>query len=249
MSFRRWARRECCRRAFAARDITASPTDDASQDERRLALLVEIAKGLSRAVDIDRLLDKIATYAFQIFAVDRVAILLLGDKGELVPKISRDRRGTEAGRTVPQSIARKVIQEKVAVLTDNAPEDERFGGQSILLQQVRSAMCAPLIGTDHEVLGVLYVDNQAATHRFGDEDLDFLVAFSGIGGVAIENSKFAERIRQEALVRSNFERYFAPQPWRLASRARPTPCSSAATSARSPCCSATFAASPRSPRR
>src|SRR5688572_10161340 len=80
-------------------DITASPTDDASQDERRLALLVEIAKGLSGAVDIDRLLDKIATYVFQIFDADRVAINLLGDHGEMVPKISRDRRGTEAGRT------------------------------------------------------------------------------------------------------------------------------------------------------
>src|SRR5687767_1341648 len=201
-------------------DITASPTDDASQDERRLALLVEIAKGLSGAVDINSLLDKIATYVFQIFDADRVAINLLGDTGEMVPKISRDRRGTEAGRTVPQSIARKVIQEKVAVLTDNAPEDERFGGQSILLQSVRSAMCAPLLGTDHEVQGVLYVDNQAATHQFGDEDLDFLVAFSGIGGVAIENSKFAERIRKEALVRSNFERYFAPS---LAARIASSP--------------------------
>jgi len=201
-------------------DITVSPSDDASQDERRLALLVEIAKGLSGAVDIDRLLDKVATYVFQIFDADRVAINLLGDKGEMVPKISRDRRGTEAGRTVPQSIARKVIQEKVAVLTDNAPEDERFGGQSILLQSVRSAMCAPLLGTDHEVQGVLYVDNQAATHQFGDEDLDFLVAFSGIGGVAIENSKFAERIRKEALVRSNFERYFAPS---LAARIASSP--------------------------
>jgi adenylate cyclase len=193
-----------------APDITVSPTADESRNERRLALLVEIAKGLSGAVDIDRLLDKVATYVFQIFDADRVAINLLDEHGEMVPKISRDRRGTEAGRTIPQSISRKVIQEKVAVLTDNAPEDTRFGGQSILLQSVRSAMCAPLLGTDHQVQGVLYVDNQAATHQFGDEDLDFLVAFSGIGGVAIENSKFSERIRKEALVRSNFERYFAP---------------------------------------
>ena len=203
-----------------APDITVSPTGDESRDERRLALLVEVAKGLSGAVDIDRLLDKIATYVFQIFDADRVAINLLGDQGEVVPRISRDRRGTEAGRTIPQSIARKVIQEKVAVLTDNAPQDERFGGQSILLQSVRSAMCAPLLGSDHQVQGVLYVDNQAATHQFGDEDLDFLVAFSGIGGVAIENSKFAERIRKEALVRSNFERYFAPS---LAARIASSP--------------------------
>jgi adenylate cyclase len=58
---------------------------------------------------------------------------------------------------------------------------------------------------------VLYVDNPSTTHRFGDDDLEFLVAFAGIAAVAIENSQFAERIRREGIVRSNFERYFAPQ--------------------------------------
>jgi adenylate cyclase len=99
----------------------------------------------------------------------------------------------------------------VALLSDNAGEDQRFGGQSILMQQVRSAICAPLIGSEDRVLGVLYVDNPSISHRFSDEDLEFLVAFAGIAAVAIENSQFAERIRREALVRSNFERYFAPQ--------------------------------------
>jgi adenylate cyclase len=76
---------------------------------------------------------------------------------------------------------------------------------------VRSAICAPLIGSENKVLGVLYVDNPSITHRFTDEDLEFLVAFAGIAAVAIENSQFAETIRRESLVRSNFERYFAPQ--------------------------------------
>jgi adenylate cyclase len=58
---------------------------------------------------------------------------------------------------------------------------------------------------------VLYVDNPSMAHQFSDDDLEFLVAFAGIAAVAIENSQFAERIRREALVRSNFERYFAPQ--------------------------------------
>jgi adenylate cyclase len=103
------------------------------------------------------------------------------------------------------------VEEKVALLTDNAVEDDRFGGNSIVMQQVRSAICAPLIGGEDRVLGVLYVDNPSTQHRFTDEDLEFLVAFAGIAAVAIENSEFAERIRREALVRSNFERYFAPQ--------------------------------------
>jgi adenylate cyclase len=185
------------------------PTGDKSQ--QKLATLLEVSKGLTRAVDVDTILEKIVGFAYQTLEVDRVAILLVDAKGELQPKISRDKRGGDAPRAVPQSIARKAVAEKVALLSDNAGEDQRFGGQSILMQQIRSAICAPLIGSEDRVLGVLYVDNPSITHRFSDEDLEFLVAFAGIAAVAIENSQFAERIRREGIVRSNFERYFAPQ--------------------------------------
>jgi adenylate cyclase len=186
-----------------------APAKDKSQE--KLSTLLEVSKGLTRAVDVDTILAKIVGYAYQTLDVDRVAILLLDENGDLVPKIARDRRGADAPRTVPQSIARQAMLEKSALLTDNAGEDERFGGVSIVMQQVRSAICAPLIGSEDRVLGVLYVDNPSMAHQFSDDDLEFLVAFSGIAAVAIENSQFAERIRREALVRSNFERYFAPQ--------------------------------------
>jgi adenylate cyclase len=194
------------------------PAGDKSQ--QKLATLLEVSKGLTRAVDVDTILEKIVGFAYQTLEVDRVAILLCDAQGELTPKISRDKRGGDAPRAVPQSIARKAVAEKVALLSDNAGEDQRFGGQSILMQQIRSAICAPLIGSEDRVLGVLYVDNPSITHRFSDEDLEFLVAFAGIAAVAIENSQFAERIRREGIVRSNFERYFAPQ---LAARIADSP--------------------------
>ena len=188
--------------------LSAPPSDKSQQ---KLATLLEVSKGLTRAVDVDTILDKIVGYAYGTLEVDRVAILLCDENNELVPKIARDKRGGDVPRSVPQSIARQAVVEKVALLTDNAGEDERFGGQSIVMQQVRSAICAPLIGSADRVLGVLYVDNPSITHRFSDDDLEFLVAFAGIAAVAIENSQFAERIRREGIVRSNFERYFAPQ--------------------------------------
>jgi adenylate cyclase len=187
-----------------------SEQDERDRTEKKLALLLEVSKRLSRAVDPDAILESIAGFVFQIMDVDRVAILLTDASGALVPRIARDRRGGTLRKTVPQSIARKVIGEKLAILSDNAPEDERFGGQSIVVQSVRSAMCAPLIASEDSALGILYVDNLTSTHRFNDEDLEFLIAFSGIAAVAIENARFAERIRRETLVRSNFERFFAP---------------------------------------
>jgi adenylate cyclase len=186
-----------------------------TQEERRekkLSLLLEVSKELSKQQELDRLLDKVVDFTFQIMNVDRVSILLLdGKSNELIPRISKSRTGdASAAKHVPQSIARKAVEERVAILSDNAAADERFKGKSILIQSVRSAMCTPLMGSDQQVLGILYVDNLTATHSFADEDLEFLIAFGGLTAVAIENSQLSERIRREALVRSNFERYFSP---------------------------------------
>ncbi len=190
--------------------VMAGDADPAEKDRQKLQILLEVSKGLTRATDVDALLRKVADYAFETLEADRCAILLHDDRGSLTTKISRDKRGADAPQAVPQSIARMAIDEKVAVLSDNAGEDQRFTGQSILMQKVRSALCVPLIGSENKVLGVLYLDNFMSAHRFSEADLDFSIAFAGIAAVAIENGQFSDRIRQQALVRSNFERFFTP---------------------------------------
>jgi adenylate cyclase len=190
--------------------VTAEGLEERRQ--KKLELLLEISKELSQQQELDRLLDKVVDFTFQIMNVDRVSILLLEEAtGELVPKISKGRTAhSTASKHVPQSIARKVVEDRVAILSDNTAADERFKGKSILIQSVRSAMCTPLMGTDQKVLGILYVDNLTATHSFADEDLEFLIAFGSLGAVGIENSQRSERLRREALVLSNFQRYFSP---------------------------------------
>ncbi len=197
----------------------AGQADPAEKDRRKLAILLEVAKGLTKATDVHGLLVKIAEYAFQTLEADRCAILLMDRDGHLHPQISRDRRGAAASGDVPQSIATQAAADKVAILTDDAGDDQRFTGQSIVLQKVRSAMCVPLIGSENKPLGVLYVDN-FSLKRFGETDLDFLIAFSGIAAVALENGQFAERIKAEMLARSNFERFFTPH---LAARIASSP--------------------------
>jgi len=192
-------------------DAQALVADDKSR--RTLATLLEVSKGLGKTADTDALLDKIVGYAYQILAVDRVAILLLDEHDELVSKIARDRRGGgdgDSARAVPRSIARTALNDRVAILTDNAGEDTRFTGQSIVMQQIRSAICVPLLGSERP-LGVLYVDHTGDARDFADEDFDLCIAFAGIAAVAIENAQFSQRIQREMLARSNFERFFTPQ--------------------------------------
>jgi len=188
----------------------APATESAEKSREKLATLLEVSKGLGKSVNLDALLENIVGFAYQILEVDRVSILLL-DGDELVPKIARDKRGGDTDRAVPQSIARTALNDKVAILSDNAGQDTRFGGQSILMQQIRSAICCPLIGSEDNALGVLYIDNVKANHRFSEDDFEFCIAFAGIAAVAIENEQFATRIHREAVARSNFERFFAPK--------------------------------------
>ncbi|HZF08266.1 MAG TPA: adenylate/guanylate cyclase domain-containing protein [Thermoanaerobaculia bacterium] len=180
---------------------------------RRLALFLDIAKELSGQFDLDRLLDKVVDLTFQVMSVDRVAILLLDAAGELKPRVSLCRSG---GRgtiwQVPEPLARESIAERTALLIENAPTDTRFGSSATAEREsVQSAMCAPLLGGQGTALGLIYLDNLTAPRSFSDEDLDFLSSFSGMIAVAIENSRLVERVRREAVVLSNFQRYFAPE--------------------------------------
>lgn len=185
------------------------------RQERKLALLLDIAKELSQQPEVDLLLDRVVGLTFQVMNVDRVAILMPdGGDGELAPRVWRSRVGTPVNGQppswrVPRSIVRKAVEDRVAVLIENAAADQRFEGTSVPTA-LRSALCAPMLGKQGTVLGLIYLDNLGATHSFGEEDLEFLSAFSGMAAVAIENSQLIERVRREAVVLSNFQRYFGP---------------------------------------
>jgi adenylate cyclase len=189
--------------------VAASTAEE--RQAKKLSLLLTAAQKLSSELDLDRLLRAIVDVTFEVMSVDRVSILLRDDStGELVPTISRSRLGDTQLQQVPRSIADKVVQERVAVVSHNAPADARFKGRSIVMQSVRSAMCSPLMASADQVLGILYVDNLTASNTFTDEDLQFLVAFSGLAAIGIKNSRFADQLQRQTIVRSNFERYFAP---------------------------------------
>ena len=185
---------------------------EAAKSAKKLEILLEISKALSRQQEVDKLLETIADFSFQVMAVDRCSILLGPNAEEMIPRVSKSRlgEGFASARHVPRSIVSQVVNESVAVLTDNAAEDERFKGKSILMQSVRSAMGAPLMASDGACVGVIYVDNLTSTHAYSADDLDFLIGFAGTASVAIENSQLASRLQREALVLSNFQRYFSP---------------------------------------
>lgn len=172
------------------------------RDRLKLTLLLEVSKALTRVASTDVLLDKMLQFIFRLVEVDQATILLLDEDHQLVPRLTRTRDGTTT-HEVPVSLAQQALEQKSALLSDDA-SDQRGDGAP------RTSVCAPLVGGEGRTLGVLYVDSLTSKRRVDEDDLEFLVAFAGIGAVALDNLRFTERSRQEAVIRGNFERFFTP---------------------------------------
>ena len=231
------------------RDRSRSRDGDHERTEKKLALLLEVSKGLSRAVDVDTLLDKIVELVFQILDVDRVAIMLVDDDGgRWCRKISRDRRGVIAARAVPQSIARKVVDEKVAILSDNAPRGHSASPASRSSCRACGRPCARRSSEARTRAGRAVrrqPDDDAPLQRRGSRVPRGVLEHRRGGASRTASSPSASAARRWCA--SNFERYFAPAAGRADRRARADAAQArAATSAPWPCCSATSAASRRS---
>jgi adenylate cyclase len=70
------------------------------------------------------------------------------------------------------------------------------------------AICAPLLGMQATVLGLLYVVADEAS--LGREELEFVSAFAGVVAVTLENLSLIERARGEAVAQAGYQRQFAP---------------------------------------
>ncbi len=205
---------------------SAVPLSDSTAQRRRAALdvayknrvfeiLVQVAKALISADDLSAVLDKVMDLIFEFLPADRGYLLLEESDGRLSLSVSRfkskKRPTSEGSAPYSRTIVDMVVKQKVAILTSDAQTDERFeSGDSIRLQQIRSAMCAPL-WSGSAVIGVIYIDSPLHAGSFSEQDLDLLGALANFAAVAIERGRLHERVAEEKRIRGRLERYHSPQ--------------------------------------
>ena len=178
-------------------------------------ILVQVAKTLILAREVEEILGKVVDLLFEHLPVDRAVVVLVGEDGRLVPMLARQRgkdsrESGDAGEIFSHTIVESVIQNRVAVLTSDALADGRFeAGQSIRIQQIRSAMCVPLWNQDR-IIGALHVDTPLRAGSFTADDLDLLTALGNFAAVAIERARLQRRIEKEERIRERLSRYHSP---------------------------------------
>ncbi len=187
---------------------------DLAYKNKVFEILVQVAKALISADDLATVLDKVMDLIFEFLPADR-GFLLLEEEGALQLRISRfgsGKRSTADGATpYSRTIVDMVVRQKVAILTSDAQADQRFeAGESIRMQQIRSAMCAPLWSRD-VVIGVIYIDSPLHAGTYSGQDLDLLTALANFAAVAIERARLHEHVLEEKRIRGRLERYHSPQ--------------------------------------
>jgi adenylate cyclase len=183
-----------------------------------LAEMYEMSKTLGSVFDLNAIFAKATDIIFRATPADRVVALLAEttlkdgqEDVELRPIATRARDAKLEAHakklTIGRTITRKVMRDKVAMLSQDAAAEAQFAGvDSIVSQGVRSTICAPLVA-ESGVHGALYADRLDPFAAFKPDDLELITAVAAQTAVAVENARAHERLAREEVARANYGRF------------------------------------------
>ncbi|MGZ8846470.1 MAG: adenylate/guanylate cyclase domain-containing protein, partial [Pyrinomonadaceae bacterium] len=183
-----------------------------------LSALYEMSKTLGSVFDLEAIFAKATDVIFRSTPADRVVALLAEGNGTENPEDvklnpiamrARDESLNNHARklSIGRTITRKVMRDRVALLSQDAASDEEFAGvDSIVSQGVRSTICAPLVG-ESRVHGAIYADRLDPFAAFKPDDLELISAVAAQTAIAVENARAHERLAREEVARANYSRF------------------------------------------
>ena len=164
-----------------------------------LEALANIGQVINSTLEVDEVLQIVMDTIIRLMGAERGFLMLRDERGEMVTRIARNWEQESINQNefaISRTVVQRVINGGEAVLTTNAREDPRFGGQeSIIAFNLRSILCVPL-SVKSELIGVIYTDNRIRTGIFSESDRDLLLAFANQAAVAIENARLFSSLKR-----------------------------------------------------
>jgi adenylate cyclase len=192
------------------------PYEDVAGNERQLAgdyerlrLSHEVSREIALERDLDKLLSKVLQSVFRFVAADRGVIFLRDGAGELNAGASLRRDGSDAPIKVSSTIMNHVMKERATVITHDAAMDFAGShGKSMIVNQISSAIVAPLVHND-EILGVLWLDS-ASLAQFQAKDMEIVTSIASQAAMFIEINILGHKVEEEIIRRERFSRLLSP---------------------------------------
>lgn len=212
------------REGLAAQYQGQIPTDLGEQIKRLerenhlLTMLYDAGIALSSKLSLDGISEQVMNLAFRIQGVERGFMMLFNDNGEVTrqTEVRYRRPPVEANMGQPHIILSRAILDRIRteqkpILITDVAADERFrGSESMRISGLRSAMCAPLLGSG-KLFGILYVDNLEKPQAFTQDEWNVFALVAAQAGAAIDTLYAHEQIAKQVTQRAALERFLSPE--------------------------------------
>lgn len=169
----------------------------------KLQAILEITQSLGSSLNLSEVLPRILDSLFRIFPQTKRGYILQRerDSGALeLRAIKHEPSGSDTVSHIGGHVALRVMREGVAFLSGDAVQDDRLHemADSALdeSEQLRSVMCAPLMGPSKTPLGVIHLETHDPLRTFSPGDLQVLVSVAFLAGQAVEYTEIHEELRE-----------------------------------------------------
>lgn len=176
---------------------------DAVDDTTRTNILSLLALQFIEDRSMGELFDFILDRVVELLQPSRAALALLGADGRSFDNVLL--RRSDASDSADLYISRTLLGEvvdgrKVISFVDTSQNEKLARAESIIAQNIRSAVCAPLMVGD-AVLGVLYLDFLAQRGAVTHDDVHLIAQIARFAAVKLETT----RLREEAIAKAKLE--------------------------------------------
>src|SRR5829696_2179848 len=169
------------------------------QRHSNLQALAGMGQIVNSTLEVDAVLQIVMDTIIRLTGAERGFLMLRDERGEMAIRTARNWEQESINQNefaISRTVIQRVIEGGEAVLTTNAREDPRFGGQeSIIAFNLRSILCVPLT-VKSELIGVIYTDNRIRTGIFSESDRDLLLGFANQAAVSIENARLFSSLKR-----------------------------------------------------
>jgi adenylate cyclase len=160
-------------------------------DYERLRFSYLLTRDIADEKDPTTLYEKILKSIFNFIPAQRGVIFINFD-GQMQPTAEYRTDGGKGAISVSNTILNKVIEDRKAVLTHDAAMDFAASkGKSMILNQIQSAIVAPMLHKE-ELLGVLWLDSKSLA-QFQPKDLELVSAVANQAAMFIEINMLSQQ--------------------------------------------------------
>ena len=156
---------------------------------RILTAVYEFGLQLVSYRDVDEVLNNAISRLIELTDAERGLVYFLDEKtGKLHQQAALVKGNQEKNlKTLSKTITNLVLNEKKSVMAYDALLDDRLRkGESIIGQQIRSIMCAPLWSED-KIYGMVYIDSLTKPNLFSEDDIQLMTIFTNMIATTIKN--------------------------------------------------------------